>query len=282
VGGQVKHEEQLDTTAKRDRVAWVLEYLHGNNQRRMAEEYGLSQAAVSRAVRGQQEVSPRFLAALAEDPRINRQWLFTGKGEPLQATDQSGVAMGIALSLPVATTILPGPPDQHPLLLEGTQYPVAQFFYRLSRYFLKVTEGSSITRAEGWGVMPGDLLLMESDNRLWRDDESILNGTLCVVSRRDKDGVRYVITTIRWDQTSRRLEFMSAEAVIVPPPSPLPDRRRRPHEILRYELYRVKTVIGPREGAEAANKSEWVPVPSTDIVALVILLVRNWLPGRAW
>lgn len=174
-----------DMTTLDGRILWLLVNLYENNQRRMAADLDLSQAAISRVVRGEQKAGRRLTAAIAAHPKINPTWLYAGEGEPLLPKDRRSPPGG--RGLPVAATLLPGAPDEHLGLFTGMHFPIADFFHRESRYWWQIPADHPVTRHDASKVKPGDLLLLETEGRDWLDaDDLVLSGKLCVLHRGTK------------------------------------------------------------------------------------------------
>src|SRR5262245_10234320 len=93
----------------------------GGNPARMAREVGVSTAAVSRVLSGEQVPSTRLIEALAHRSEINIHWLLTGEGDPL-----AEAGAGAGRSCPIADHLLPGTPEEYPDRLSGVSFPVAE------------------------------------------------------------------------------------------------------------------------------------------------------------
>src|SRR4051794_17237468 len=91
------------------RVEGLLREVWGGSQRRMAAEIGVSQALISKVVRGEQVPGRKLLEALARHPRIAAAGVYEGRGEPLADPDR--VEVTAEPMLPVARCVLPGPPQ---------------------------------------------------------------------------------------------------------------------------------------------------------------------------
>jgi hypothetical protein len=194
-----------DTSTENGRINWVCQALYGGSQTRMAADLRVSQPVLSRVIRGERAASPRLLAAVSALPRINTPWLYTGKGEPLLPAEQ-GAPIG-GRTLPISTAILGGLPSDRPFDLSGLHLPVADFFFRPSRYWLEVPNDAPAALLSSRCLMPGDYLLMEADVRHWRDHPAILHGRLCGV-RRERDGTRsYTLAAIARDPSTGDLTF---------------------------------------------------------------------------
>ena len=207
----MEDETQLDLSTPRGRVLWVLAHVYGNNQRRMARHLDISQAAVSRLVRGEQRAGPNLLKAVASNQRISKEWLETGQGEPLAASAPKALAGG--RMLPVATVILPGVPSDHPHLLTGHFFPVADMYHGDMRYWLQVPADSSITSSEQWKVKQGDHLLLEADSRMWRDNAQLLDRRLCGIRLKDGAGGGCRLAEVRRNPDDGRLDYLDFAVV---------------------------------------------------------------------
>lgn len=213
----------------RDRVKFYLEYKWDGNQRRMADDLGVSQGLVSKIVNGQQGAGKDFLAALARQPGVSADWLDSGEGPPLTLPPKG--------TLPVALGVLPGPPLRYPHLLTGQRQPVAADLDRETRYWLDLQANSLLLRDATLALLPGDLLLMETDTA-WTRRLDLIEGRLCGVRCRqglpdpgyrlgklysDADGVVFDML----DGILRfALEVSSPPLPTLPPP-PSPETRTR-------------------------------------------------------
>jgi transcriptional regulator with XRE-family HTH domain len=218
------------------RVTWLLQELYGNNQREMAESVGISQAAISKIVSGKQGVGMRTLAAIASDPRINANWLFSGEGEPLQV--QGGTIKKKSLksqqaessagpktlqqseevaeekardipapkTLPVSRTVLAGFPHGDAHVMSGSSFPVPEFFYGDSRYWFEIGKDEPILHAEA-SFQAGDLLLIETDPAFWSGNLQQLDGKFAGISLATKSGTALVMARVRFDLTTLCLHF---------------------------------------------------------------------------
>jgi hypothetical protein len=201
----MKDTNPKDSSTQNRRINWVCQALYGNNQSRMAADLGVSQPVLSRVIRGERAASRRLLDAISALPRINAPWLHTGKGERLLPAEEGSPIGG--RTLPIATAILGGLPSDHPFELSGLHFPVADYHFRPSRYWLEVPNDAPAVLLSSRRLMPGDCLLMEADVRHWRDHPAILHGRLCGV-RRERDGTRYyTLAAIARDPSTGELTF---------------------------------------------------------------------------
>jgi hypothetical protein len=264
-------ETQLDVSTATGRVLWVLRQVYGGNQRRMARHVDVSPAAVSRLVRGEQRAGPNLLKAVASNPRISREWLETGVGEPLAASAPTAPAGG--RMLPVATAILPGVPSDHPHLLTGLFFPVADIYRGDMRYWLQVPADSSITSGEQWKVKQGDLLLLEADSRMWRDNAQLLDRRLCGIRLKDGPGSGCRLAEIRRNPDDGRLDYMVFAAVGT---ETAPIEAAGSSRILKRERTSIADTDGPPSPEERKDRSG---LPIDAVVAVCLLLVRTMMSG---
>src|SRR3954470_7652077 len=82
------------------RVERLLREVWGGSQRRMAADLGVSQALISKVVRGEQVPGRKPLEAPARPPRHPAAWVYEGKGEPFAEPDR--VEVTAEPMLPVA------------------------------------------------------------------------------------------------------------------------------------------------------------------------------------
>lgn len=170
------------------RVAWLLKNLWGGNQAAMSQEVGCSRTAIYKIVTGEQPPGRRLLSAIASHPKVNPGWLLAGEGEPLLA-ERKDTTVG-EMILPVAKRPLPGAPSEHADMLSGESFPVAQPFYRVSRYWLEIQRTDPIAKHGGQSVTPGDLLLMDADPLVWNRVAAI-DQQLAIVRVSARKGIEY-------------------------------------------------------------------------------------------
>lgn len=253
------------------RVERLLREVWGGSQRRMAADLGVSQALISKVVRGEQAPGRKLLEALARHPRVDATWVYEGKGEPLADPDRS-VPTGEPM-LPVARCVLPGPPQGETAMLTGALFPVAASFHRPSRYWLEVQPHDPVALAPERKVASGDLLLMESDSGVWGRNPQVLVGRLCAIWERG-DAASFVLDRLGWDPAQRRL--------VRETPTPiggLPEALRgygvragRAIELERHETTGVQVQEGHDEAAPSLALEH---VDLGDVIAFVVLLVRS-------
>jgi len=253
------------------RVERLLREVWGGSQRRMAAEIGVSQALISKVVRGEQAPGRKLLEALARHPRVDATWVYQGVGEPLAGPDR-GEATGEPM-LPVARCVLPGPPQGEAALLTGALFPVAASFHRPSRYWLEAQPYDAVVLTPEHRIAAGDLLLMEADAGVWGRNPQVLVGRLCAI-REGGDAASFVLDRLGWDPARRRLvrETTAPKGV---PPEAIPGsmgRAGRFIELERPETTGVQVQEGPDEAAPSPSAEH---LDIADVVAFVVLLVRS-------
>ncbi len=187
------------------RVVRLLHLLWGGKQRQMAADLGVSQAAISRIVRGEQAVGPRMQATIGARRGVNADWLRTGLGEPL--LDPAVEAAAGDWLAPVAKVILPGTPADHSGLLTGERLAVANAYRRTTRYVLVVGPDDLVVGVEGAKVAAGDHLLMEADRDLWLNNRRVLVGKLVALRLSGEHGGDFVLARADMHPTTRELSF---------------------------------------------------------------------------
>lgn len=195
----------LDPETSDGRISILLRDVWGGNQRKMAEDVGVSQPAISKVVRGDQPPGRRLMELVAADPKVNPEWVLRGVGGPTPAPAPEST--GGDWMVPVAGCILPGHPRRHAALLTGARLPVAAFYRSESRYLLAVQPGDPVVYAEGERVAPGDHLLMEADRDVWLSNRMVLVGKLVALRLDGGRGADYVLARVRRDPMTRELEF---------------------------------------------------------------------------
>ncbi|MFO0822840.1 MAG: hypothetical protein U0792_06930 [Gemmataceae bacterium] len=92
---------------------------------------------------------------------------------------------GDELSLPLVDSPLPGLPQDHPELLSGERYPVAEPFSSTTRYWHRIPLGAALAKSRQ-EVLANDLLLIETAEGWVRRPRAIL-GHLCVFKVRSRE-----------------------------------------------------------------------------------------------
>lgn len=172
----MKPHQVFDLKTRHGRIGWLMEKLWGGSQTKMAEDLGLSQGTIANVLSGRRKPGRALLATVAAHPLVNEDWLREGTGRPLvlEATDAAGQS-----TLPIAKTIFPGMPDDHPDCLQDVCYAVPRHLYRRSRYWMSIDDPSHpFAKEPTLAIQAGDRVLMEPDQGNWPRD---LRGKLCLV-----------------------------------------------------------------------------------------------------
>jgi hypothetical protein len=80
----------------------------------------------------------------------------------------------------IATSLLPGPPADHPERVGSLGFPAATPFGLHAAYWFRVPDGLPVTRREGEPTQAGDYLLIETDPA-WTRRTRLLAGRLIAV-----------------------------------------------------------------------------------------------------
>lgn len=263
------HGQPSDPAA---RVRWLLTEIWRGNCSMMARDINMSHAAIGRVVRGERPPGRELLTAIANQPKVNATWLLTGEGEPLVAEQAQ---------LPVARTLLPGPPDNWSDLLSGEHFPMAVSFALPSRYLYEVPAGHPIVH-HGPKVESHDLLLLETDRTLCKNPQAVDNRT-CVIRDPDAHNRRVVLAHVTFDPGhGEGPDELNADIYDEQLPLPTPARSVRDSVIGElgdeWEIVaRPKKPSSPRESA----KRRMEPMGSSrclkpaDIVAVCVQLIRR-------
>ncbi len=167
----------------RERFLFYVDKLFADNQRRTAEYLGCSQAVISKIKLGKQNPGGRVLDQLTQHPKVNPAWLMQGEGEPLLAERKTGHDGG--WPVPIAETILPGPPASHTEMLTDRMELVSGAVYRDTAYIVAVTPD---LQDDAEGIRSGDRILLDANPRRWRSNLRVLNRKLCAVRRNTTAG----------------------------------------------------------------------------------------------
>lgn len=73
-----------------ERLDYLIKVLSGNNARSFAKKAGIRPDSLSRARSGKGRPSYFFGRILEAFPEVERDWLYTGVGEPLKETKEKG------------------------------------------------------------------------------------------------------------------------------------------------------------------------------------------------
>ncbi len=173
--GRKRRDDKQEADQLTERMVLVAERIWHGNQARMADELNVSPPVISRVLTGQQQPTGKLLAGLlSRRPELNLHWLLTGQGEPF--LDPS-VPVGGGRFRPVVDHLLPGPPGEHPGLLSGLGYPVAEAFHSTTSYWYRVPTAAPVVGSSE-KVAADDKLLIECGAKFTRRLAAVL-GKLC-------------------------------------------------------------------------------------------------------
>jgi transcriptional regulator with XRE-family HTH domain len=77
-----EHFKEQDAAAKRFR--YLLQHLWRWDRSKMARDLGILRGVVTQIARGDTGPAASTMRKLAEDPRVNAEWVMTGEGVPLK------------------------------------------------------------------------------------------------------------------------------------------------------------------------------------------------------
>jgi hypothetical protein len=214
-------EELRRRSLEADRVRLLLDTHFEGNQSLMAERLPASQSLISKVVRGEQMPGRKLMEKLARVPGVSADWVLYGRGQPLLPPMKG--------TLPVAVGVLPGSPDRYPHLLTGERHPVAESNEGASRYWLPVREHSPLVQVTAWGILPGDLLLMDSSSDCTARLDLVV-GQLCGVRLDRQPGTTYEVGRVEREGTGIVLALAKVIGRLIEPPPPPPPPPPRPPE----------------------------------------------------
>ncbi len=166
-----------------ERIGRLASLVWEGNQSEMGRALHIPQSVLSRVLAAKQPPSGKLLEGLATWPGVNACWLFGGIGDPLV---EPGVDVKGGLYRPISDKLLPGPPEEYRDLLSAVGYPVAQAFFSLTSYWLRLWADWPICEKRD-DIRGGDLVLMETAERWTRRRKKVVGKIVCF---RIKDGTR--------------------------------------------------------------------------------------------
>src|SRR5581483_10391369 len=172
---QKESGEPLSPLAQR--IKHLCDELWGGNKSEMGRELGISHPVMSRVLAGTQPPPGKLLEALAKREGMNLRWLFAGEGD---FRGEQGTGAGGGHFCPIASSLLPGKPADHPERLTFTTLPVASAFYSETAYWYRVGPEHPIVKARPARVAQGDFLLIETSDQ-WTCRPEAFRGRLVVV-----------------------------------------------------------------------------------------------------
>jgi len=173
----LRRRAQKPTTAA-ERVVWLLAHVWADNRTAMARDCACSHTVLIKIANGDRQPGRDLLERIAQHPKINPAWLFSGEGEPLVAEKQESTD---GWPLKISTTPLPGPLEDHVGLLTAKSLAVSGAVYSPSRYVYQVAPNEPLVQDRDVAVLAGDLLIIESDPTVWQRNLFALDDKVCAV-----------------------------------------------------------------------------------------------------
>lgn len=247
------------------RIAELCDRLWSGNQRGMARDLRLSPQVIHRVVTGGKPPPGRLVEALAGRPDVDLNWLLRGD---------------VPSSPPVANDVLANSPVNCPDDLSGVRFSPTEIPIRSSQYWLKVASHHAILRDGKYGVLAGDLLLMETDPRQFPPAEE-LDAQICAVRFKGSVVKLAAVTYVAGNEEDGPAH-LDADPF---------DLRVRSHEIVRDSIvreFRGKSRRFTREYRYVGDGQNRKKIPLTDndlepilpeiayeeIVAVCLVIVR--------
>lgn len=251
------------------RVALLVDLLAGGSQRAFAKMVGCSHAVIAKILKGQQDPGKEILGRIGQVPQVDQTWLMTGEGEPLVRQ-----ISGDDRRVPVADSLLPGPPSEHLHLLSSREEVVPASIYKETLYAVDVAACVPAYDDPQEHFLPGDRLLIDADPKRWVGNIQSLQDKLCVTVLNHSEGP---IVTMRRVQVSYSLKHKGWSIFACG------DERMhawiKVKEEMRLEMeqarqYRRVISLGPASQL-ASSQDFFESIPPTAIVGKAILLLRD-------
>ena len=167
--------EHLSPLAQR--IKHLCDQLWQGNMSRMGRDLEISHPVMSRVLAGTQPPPGKMLDALAKRPGMNLRWLFAGEGD---FRGEQGIGAGGGHFCPIASSLLPGKPADHPERLTFTTLPVAGAFFSETAYWYRIGAVDPVMKVRPMRVSANDYLLIETSDQWTRRPEAF-RGRLVVI-----------------------------------------------------------------------------------------------------
>jgi hypothetical protein len=161
------------------RIKHLCDELWQGNISRMGRKLGISHPVLSRVLAGTQPPPGKLLEALAKREGMNLRWLFAGEGD---FRGEQDIGVGGGHFCPIASSLLPGKPADHPERLTFTTLPVASAFFSETAYWYRIGAEDPIVKARSVRVAANDYLLIETGEQWTRRPEAFC-GRLVVIRK---------------------------------------------------------------------------------------------------
>jgi DNA-binding transcriptional regulator YdaS (Cro superfamily) len=170
------------------RVAEVLLRRFANSQTAMAQQLGCTQAAISQVVTGRRPPGSRLLNSIANLPGVPADWIILGEGllpEGQSCRDARRCFLPLYESLNAAFA------SDRESGVAPVGFSVSLNDYSESRLIFVIPETREWIDAKNRGLRSGDLLILETDRRLWATGTRALEKKWCVISPPSSDVARH-------------------------------------------------------------------------------------------
>jgi len=169
-------------------VRYLLKKNWDDNQSKMAEAIGVSQASISQICNGKSEPSTAMLKKIAEVGGVEPNWILTGIGEKSLNPEAS-----LGACIPVCDRLLLDPPFKAKNLKSGYRMEVQARYTSIHHYAYRVKSTDAIKNNEPQGIRPLDILIIDTDRSRFPKLQDYL-GTLAVVEGRKRKPVLAHVT----------------------------------------------------------------------------------------
>jgi len=169
-------------------VRYLLKKNWDDNQSKMAEAIGVSQASISQICNGKSEPSTAMLKKIAKVGGVEPNWILTGNGETYLNPEASLGAL-----IPVCERLLSGSPAKNKNFKSVCEIEVQARYTSNYHYAYRVNFNDAITNNELWGIRPLDILIIDTNRSRFPKLQDYL-GTLAVVEGRKRKPVLAHVT----------------------------------------------------------------------------------------
>ena len=242
-----------DSSTLQGRVLWLLDHHYRGSQREMSRDLGLPQPTISRIVRGLQEPGRRVMETIAANPKFNKVWLFSGEGKPTSAAGQDPAPARDDRMLPITEEILPGKRSGLTRPPGGTYFPVTSEHFGEERYWLQYSAAIECSGGANGAILPGDLLLMESDPKYWKGGADSLVGCICALRVFAQNRTHHLLTVfgVDFEWAERKYQYQQERggtgylAGMVPRPIIFEDTLEpiRPHLVTPGDVVALRLLL---------------------------------------
>jgi transcriptional regulator with XRE-family HTH domain len=264
---QDERGESLSPLAQR--IKHLCEELWEGNMSQMGRELGISHPVMSRVLAGTQPPPGKLLEALAKREGMNLRWLFAGEGD---FRGEQGISAGGGHFCPIASSLLPGKPADHPELLTFATLPVASALYSETAYCYRVGADDPIVKARSARVAANDYLLIETSEN-WTRRAEAFGGRLVVIREYALRKSREVVLGVMERDEDYFADGSPYEVTLL----------GKDEKVVLYSAWTREAAAQRLKGAGGEIKESALFLD--DLVGVCIQLVRildrvEWRPGR--